>query len=977
MKKLLLIISCITFLVINAVAQNARMITGTIKDNLNRPISNASILLKGSNLATVSDGAGNYEFKLPATVTRGTLIFSATGYEDQEITISNKNTLNVILQEKNIGLDEVVVVGFSSVDKKHVASSVSQMDMNTTKNRPIVKLEQAFSGTIPGVTMLQGNNLPGASPGSISIRGTSTLQNADPLVIVDGMEQSMSDIDPNQIKSLTVLKDAASTAMYGSRGANGVIIIETERGTTGQFKVNVNAWAAIDKPIDLPTFVDAPNYMKLNNEARRYQGQTELFTPEAILKAETGETKSVNWLDEVIQKKSFSQNQSASVSGGGGVGTFNLMLGHTQQGGLNDIEGSRRFSARFNTNVNIADKFVLLADFYALRNQYDRLMANDDGHGLYQIAWRMNPTLQPYYETGNPEHYILHNNMNPIASIYRGGKKSYLSDRSTINLRPKYFINKNLNIEANISYMINKAADKSVRETFKFYDINGKPATIWSNSVNANQGISESQITARALVNYTRDLRQDKDKVYLTLGTEMMNYAYTDYREVNKASFFGKLNYSFDNRYLLEVTARGDGSSKFAPGQKWGFFPSAAVAWNVSNETFMSTLKDSGGLSNLKLRASYGLIGNENVNPYLWQEVVNTWGWTMRVPNPNFSWEKQKQWNIGADLSLLKNRLNITADIYDKFSYDLIYADFPVPPLTGSYYLTSAVNIGEVRNKGYEISANWSDKIGEVQYTIGAMLFDNDNRVIKAGYSKSDTLIFKDTNDKIWYNGIAIDNYYGYESEGFFRNEADVDATAAKMPNTLPGDIKYKDQNGDGVINDDDRINLGDPFPHLNYSINLNLKYKNWDFAALGQGVGKRTLRLKGQEGYPVLVDGSSNALGAPRQEYADNRWTPENQNSRFPRVWTGASTNTFLSDVWLSDASFFRIKMLQLGYTIPKVGKSIRNLRMYINVQDAITFTKYEGLEPERYGTGSANAGNGNYPRMATYSFGISASIY
>jgi len=971
MKKLLLIVSCITFLVINAVAQNARMITGTIKDNLNRPISNASILLKGSNLATVSDGAGNYEFKLPATVTRGTLIFSATGYEDQEITISNKNTLNVILQEKNIGLDEVVVVGFSSVDKKHVASSVSQMDMTTTKNRPIVKLEQAFSGTIPGVTMLQGNNLPGGSPGSIAIRGTSTLQNANPLVIVDGMEQSMSDIDPNQIKSLTVLKDAASTAMYGSRGANGVIIIETERGTTGQFKVNVNAWAAIDNPIDLPTFVDAPNYMKLNNEARRYQGQTELFTPEAILKAETGETKSVNWLDEVIQKKSFSQNQSASVSGGGGVGTFNLMLGHTQQGGLNDIEGSRRFSARFNTNVNIADKFVLLADFYALRNQYDRLMANDDGHGLYQIAWRMNPTLQPYYETGIPEHYILHNNMNPIASINRGGKKSYLSDRSTINLRPKYFINKNLNIEANISYMINKAADKSVRETFKFYDINGKPATIWSNSVDANQGISESQITARALVNYTRDLRQDKDKVYLTLGTEMMNYAYTDYREVNKASFFGKLNYSFDNRYLLEVTARGDGSSKFAPGQKWGFFPSAAVAWNVSNETFMSTLKDSGVLSNLKLRASYGLIGNENVDPYLWQEVVNTWGWTMRVPNPNFSWEKQKQWNIGADLSLLENRLNITADIYDKFSYDLIYADFPVPPLTGSYYLTSAVNIGEVRNKGYEISANWSDKIGEVQYTVGAMLFDNDNRVLKAGYSKSDTLIFKNTNDKIWYNGIAIDNYYGYETEGFFSNDADVDATAAKMPNTLPGDIKYKDQNGDGVINDDDRVNLGDPFPHLNYSINLNLKYKNWDFAALGQGVGKRTSRLNGQEGYPVLVDGSSNALGAPRQEYADNRWTPENQNSRFPRVWTGASTNTFLSDVWLSNASFFRIKMLQLGYTIPKVGKSIRNLRMYINAQDAITFTKYEGLEPER------NGGNGNYPRMATYSFGISASIY
>jgi TonB-linked SusC/RagA family outer membrane protein len=491
MKKTLLIIYFITFLLLDVIAQS-RLLTGTIKDNQNRPISNASILVKGSNLSTISDGAGNFEIRL--TSANATLIFSAVGYEDQEIPTQNKDRLNVIMEERNIGLDEVVVVGFSSVDKKHVASSVSQMDMSSTKNRPIIKLEQAFSGTIPGVTMLQGNSLPGANAGNISIRGMSTLQNASPLVIVDGMEQSLSDIDPNQIKSLTVLKDAASTAMYGSRGANGVIIIETERGSTGQFKVDINAWAAIDNPIDLPTFVDASNYMRLNNEARGYQGQTVLFSEEDIRKAETGETKNINWLDEVIQKKSFSQNQSASVSGGGGVGTFNLMLNHTQQGGLNDIEGARKFSARFNTNVNIADKFVLLADFYALRNQYDRLMANDDGHGLYQIAWRMNPTLQPYFDSDLPEHYILHNNMNPIASINRGGKKSYLGDRSTINLRPKYFINKNLNIEANISYMINKAADKSIRETFKFYDINGKPATIWSNSVGANHGTCFSKL---------------------------------------------------------------------------------------------------------------------------------------------------------------------------------------------------------------------------------------------------------------------------------------------------------------------------------------------------------------------------------------------------------------------------------------------------------------------------------------------------
>src|SRR5690606_29437191 len=252
MKNVLNLILFIVLLSPTAFAQN-RQITGVIKDNLNRPVVNASVLVKGTNLGTASDAGGNFEIQLPNT--SNTLIFSAVGYEDQELEVKGKNNLNVILADKNEGIDEVVVLGYSSVDKKHLASSVSQMDMEKTKSRPIVKMEQAFSGTIPGVTMQQSRSLPGASLGDIAIRGVSTLQNAGPLVIVDGMEQSLSDIDPNQIKSLTVLKDAASTSMYGSRGANGVIIIETERGTTGQFKVDVSSWLSVNDPIDLPEFV--------------------------------------------------------------------------------------------------------------------------------------------------------------------------------------------------------------------------------------------------------------------------------------------------------------------------------------------------------------------------------------------------------------------------------------------------------------------------------------------------------------------------------------------------------------------------------------------------------------------------------------------------------------------------------------------------------------------------------------------------
>lgn len=961
------LVMLLTFFSATMLSAQQRTIQGKVTTSDNIRVPGASVLFKGTNIGSVANKEGEFQIQIPQ---EGVLIISSIGFENQEINTKGKTYINVILAESSQGMDEVVVVGYSQVERKHVASSVAQLDMEKAKTRPLFKMQEAFSGTIPGVTMMQGSNLPGAVPGNISIRGISTLGSATPLVIVDGMEQSINDIDPNQVRSVTVLKDAASASMYGSRGANGVIVIETERGYTGQFKVDINSWAAASDPIDLPDFVNAPTYMKLSNETRTHQGQTTLFTNDNIMQAESGAFQGVNWLDEIIQKRAFALNNTASVSGGGGVGTFNLMMGHIKENGLNDIEGTEKFSARFNTNINIADKFILLADFYAHRLQVNRLMANDDGHGLYQIAWRMNPTQSIYYDGDAPEHYMLHNNLNPIASINRGGVKNYLYDRSTINLRPKYFITPDLNVEGNVSYMINKSADKYQRSTFKFTDGNGAPETIWSNSVGASQGVSESQVTARAMINFTKDLRGAKDKVYVTAGTEIMNHTYTDFREISKSSFFGKVNYSFDNRYLLELTARTDGSSKFAPGHRWGFFPAGAVAWNVHNESFFKSVTESGLVNNFKIRASYGLIGNEDVAPYLWQEIVNNWGWTIRVPNPDFSWEKQKQWNVGADVSLLKNRLNLTAEVYNKFSYDLIYESFTVPPLTGSNSLESAVNIGEVENKGWEISASWGERIGKFSYKVGGMLFDNKNKMVKAGHSATDSLIFKGNSDKIWYNGIALDNFYGFKSNGYFQNQTEVDNTSAKMPNTLPGDIRYVDQNGDGVINDQDRINLGDPFPHLNFAVNVDLQYKNWDFSVIGQGVGKRTGRLNGMEGYPVLVDGSSNALGAARQYYADNRWTPETPNSRFPRIWSGNSANTYLSDVWLGDASFFRIKMLQLGYTIPKIGKSINNLRIYVNAQDAFTFTKWEGLEPERDG------GNGSYPRMATYSLGLRVSI-
>ncbi|MCC5908308.1 MAG: SusC/RagA family TonB-linked outer membrane protein [Balneolaceae bacterium] len=948
---------------------NEDRVRGTVTDSDGEPIPGVNVMIMGTNIGTVTNAQGHYEIAYSGNVT---LIFSFIGFQRKEIntrTLEGESVLDVVLSEQTLGMEELVVLGYSEVQSQHVASSVSIMDMDRVRSGPVGKMQEVFRGAIPGVTMMQGTNIPGGVPGTIQIRGISTLQNAEPLVIVDGMEQSLTDIDPNQVRNITVLKDAASTSMYGSRGANGVIIIETERGMSDRFKVDVHSWTAINSPIDLPNFVNDRDFMLLRNEARSFQGQSSLFSQAQIDSASAGYYPNTDWMDTIMQNQAYSHNTSANISGGGGVGTFSLMIGYNQEGGLNPYEGSDRFSTRFNTNINIADRFVLLADFYAHRLQVDRLYANTDGHGLYRAAWRMNPTQEIFYDSDMENHYRLHNNLNPLASINHGGIQNNLYDRSTINLRPIFHVSDSFHISGNVSYMINKSANKHERRNFRFHDSEGVPVQVWNNAVGASQGVSVSQFTARALANYETSLRQGQDRIYITTGTELMNHNYTDYREIAKASFFGKINYSFDDRFILEATGRADGSSKFAPGHRWGFFPSGALAWNMHNEGFMSGMIDRGLIDNLRLRVSYGLIGNENVDPYLWEEVVNNWGWTMRVPNPGFSWEKQRQGNIGIDLTLLDTRLNLTAEAYNKFSYDLIYANFSVPPLTGSHSLISAVNIGEVKNTGWELSANWSDNAGDFSYSFGGMIFDNKNEVLRAGYSASDTLNFTGNNDMIWYRGIPIDNYYGFQSNGYFQNQDEID-THASLPNTVPGDIRYVDQNGDGVINDADRVYLGNPLPRYNYSINVNFWFRRWDFTAVGQGVGRRTARLHGQEGFPVYA-GGSNDMGAPRQEYMDNRWTPDNPESRFPRVWTGTSPNTVLSDVWLSDASFFRIQTIELGYTIPSIGSNFRDVRIYFNAQDAFTFTNWEGLEPERDG------GNGNYPRMARYSIGIRTTLY
>jgi TonB-linked SusC/RagA family outer membrane protein len=949
-----------------------RVIKGKVTDSNDKPLIGVIVGVKGTQNGTYTNNDGHYKIQIKKK--NAVLIFSFIGY--QQVTIKtksyNKNTINVTLRQKTIGLNAITVFGYNQIESSHVASSVAEVNMNQIHTKNFTKMQQALSGTVPGVVMTQTSNFPGDVPGTIHIRGISSLENTSPLVLVDGIEESLTDLDPDNIQSITVLKDAASAALYGARGANGVIIVKTKRAKANQFKMQLNSSVSFHDPIRQPHFVNSANFMKLRNEAKKLQGEAIPFSQHQIEMAEKGEWGSVNWLDKIEQQRAYNQNSQVNIMGGGDVGTFALMLGFKSDQGMDPFQGQEMFTARFNTNINVSNGFTLLADFYARRLKVNSLHAQSR-NDIFAAAWRMQPTDSVFYP-GSKNHYQLHNGeINPVAAINVGGQAHSLYDRITLNLRPRYKINDNVSLRGNVSYMVNKSASKYKRSTYKFVNQKGKPVKFWENAVGSSQGVSVSQFTTRGLVNYASNFRKGKDKLNLIVGTEAMLHTFTNFKEYSRASFFTKMNYSLANdRYEFMASMRADGSSKFAPGHRWGYFPSGAFAWNVTNEGFMSGITATGTLTKMKLRFSYGYVGNENVAPYLWEPIVNNWGWSIRIPNPEFTWEKQNQGDIGIDLTMLNQRLNITADAYRKHSFDLIFGSYPVPPLTGSNSLESAVNIGAVKNEGWEFSAGWSDHIGRsFSYTISGMVFNNENKVLKAGPTKSDTLVFKGNPDKIWYRGISMNNYYGFETSGYYQSKKEIKDTKAKFPHTQVGDIKYIDQNNDGTLNTRDRINLGDMDPHFNYAIHINLSYKRWNFKASGTGVGRRLGRLGGLEGYPVLMDGQTDSYGTPRRYYMKHRWTPENRHSRFPRVWTGASPNAKLSNVWLSNAAYFRVTLLEIGYTFPVVGKNIKNLRLYINAQDPFLFTPWEGLDPER------NGGNGQYPRMRGITFGVNATIF
>ena len=932
-----------------------------------------SVQVKGSATGTSTDSEGYFTIKAAKS---DVLVFSMVGFKRQEYTVKKyERSLTIALQEDISTLEQVVVTGMTEQQVRHIASSLSTLDVKTNiQGKPITSLSQALQGGVTGIYVNQGSGLPGGDAASIKIRGISTLNNSDALVLVDGVPMDMNHIDPVTVESVTVLKDAAAAALYGARAANGVILVTTKRGTPGRVSVSYDAYAGSQSPTTIPDFVDAPTYMRMYNVAMVNSGGQPFYSEQDIQKTISGEDPinypNTDWAKEVIDPYSPITSHSLSVSGGNELARFAVTGNYLFQDGMIPVNKADRFNLRANTSISLGKKFLVYLDVLAIKRNtlYPNRTLSNGGSRILDDMYRLPPTVLPKYpqEEGKPPIYGRYADIvNPLAYAEQGGSISYEYAQTNVNIQPKWEVFPGFNVKSQLSFRLNSDVYRQNRDNFYFFDYYTQQLVqTWNVQREAYSQTRDTYYYLSGSADYTFNV--DKHRVFALGGysMEQFNNGYTDVSSI--ISGFAKVNYSFDDKYLLESSIRVDGSSKFGPGNKYGYFPSVALGWNLHNENF---LKNSSVFSNLKLRASYGQLGNENIGLYRYQNLISasngvesTWG------NPNISWEKVNMLDIGADIGFFKdNRLSLTVDYYNKVTKDIILS--PQVSMVGAIG-TAPLNAGSLKNTGWEATLNYSKSINRnlhISFRPGVTYNKNVILSLKGGESKNGINIHRE--------GYALGSFWGYKTAGLLQAddfEADGTPKFPVVAGAGPGDIRYIDLNDDGKINDDDQDVIGNPTPRLNYFTNMSVTWKKFDFEFLLQGVGKNdySANIRGKSaGYlwnPLNFDASG---GVPTNWRAANSWRPNNTDALLPRILANPSRNVLDSDFWLFDGSYLRMKFVQLGYRfensfLKKAG--IRSTRFYVNAQNPFTFTKLEQVDPESVG------GSWTYGIMKVYTLGI-----
>lgn len=1000
------------------------LVKGTVKDASGEPLIGVSVSVKGkSGIGTITDINGNFSIQCDAN---DTLVFSYIGYATLEFPVNGKSSLSISMKEDTKVLDEVIVVGYGTTTRKSAVGAVDQVKADMIENRPVANMTQALQGAAPNVIIQQRNHNPNDNKTNFNIRGISTLNDNSPLFVIDGLVadgESFNKLNPMDIENISILKDAGTAAIYGSRSSNGVVVVTTKKGKKNQRPVvRLSGMIGWENPDILFSPVAGYQNATLRNLAETNAGNAPKYTPDQIRDLAAHQNEE-SWFFDQIMRTAMQQNYNLSVSGGSEHSTYMISMGYYDQESNyvgNDSFGVQRYNFRTSLSTELG-RFKLTGILAYARNN----SVSTTGGSLEVDAART-PTYYYYKMKSADGRYLLNDilsEFNPLGQLEAGGRNKYRNNyintnvsaemkiidglklkgvfgadimndtRFTRNHAVAYYSseeateprpikkenNKTSNWNSN-AYLINTQLLLDYNKTFGKHTVNGLVGLTNESYTQSSNEIEKKYVDP--------DLGIATDETTSEPGNITGKTSVDDSNRTSITSFLGRAGYSYADRYYAEFSFRYDGASKFHKDYRWGFFPSVSLGWRPTEESFMEFYKEK--IGDLKLRASYGILGSQAIGTYdrftVYDVYDNSYAYNNKTVSgagfklglENVTWEKTQTFNIGVDASFLQNSLTVTFDYFHKRTNDIL-----MKPLISSVFGTEMpmANIGKMQNQGWDLSVNYRLKTGAFTHNFNFNLGDSWNKVLEFPGDEQITQV--EELSRIIRVGVPLNSYYGYKMAGFFQSYDEIEASAIPVgAKVQPGDIKFVDRNDDGIIDSKDKFILGNAFPRYTFGFTYGLNWKGIDFSMFWQGVGKRDMMLRGELIEPYHANYSYTIY-----KHQLDFWTPTNTEARWPRLAAPGSDsnrnnygNGNGSDLFLLDGKYLRLKNLTIGYTLPKEWTKhlgMQKARLYINGQNLLTFSNNSFIDPEssefdsKMSTSGANSGR-SYPTLRYFGFGV-----
>ena len=1007
----------------NSMAQEK--LSGKVSDENNMPLPGVIVQQLNTQNRTATNTNGQYTLTLIAGGAKS-LVFSYIGYQSVTLPVNGTAAINTSLKPSTSNLDEVVVVGYTSQRKASISGAIGTVNMESAEKRRVADVAQVLQGQVAGVQVTQSTGAPG-DPINIRIRGEGSFSGNSPLYIVDGTPtQDITFLNPSDIKTFSVLKDAASAAVYGSRAAGGVVIITTKSGVTGKSNLEFSYYTGIQKATNLPTMLNTTQYLDVTEQAWNNAGYTGT-NPYIAEKART-DLANTDWLKELFET-GISQNAQFSASGGSDKVQYLLSGGYYSQDGIVKFDNDKyqRTTFRSNINANLSDRFKIGTNLQISYAKQDWLSGKGDAPGIIRHAFLRPPVISVYKDPSDPTYsasdpftdlpFYQNNNSttgwdqnfekssNPVAlANFANDQRSYFRTFGNAYAEYAFLGDKSLKLKTSVGLDLTFTHNKAFMQNFG--DDDGGGATIDQGKGMGRQNRPTSLSEARGqqtnynwtnTLNYTKTF--DKHSINALVGSEFIkqsasaisasrarydytteSFQYIDFggttadlwnggnaSENTLFSVFGSATYVYNSRYMVTANYRADASSRFGENNQWGYFPSISAGWTISEENFMKNIS---WISQLKLRASTGKLGNQEIGNYGYLDLSTKVGdeyLPSRYGNPDLKWETTTQNNVGVDLGILKNNLTFSMDYFIKTTSGILLP-VALPRAVGDVDPTY-VNAGEVRNKGFEFAVNYSNSSRDFKYNINANFATLNNKVLKLHPNVS---YIETSYASRSVPGQPLGSYYGYKMVGIYQNQAEIDQylTGSSTHAEKPGDIKFADLDGNGIINDNDRTYIGSPIPKFTYGMNLSGSYKGFDLSVFLQGV-------QGVDKYNNLkqiLDYDSRPFNHTTAVL--DAWHGEGTSNTTPRVTFTDNGGSKISSVFVEDASYYRIKNIELGYSfgsmLKKTKLGVQDIRVYVSGQNLYTHTKYTGLDPETVDP----VDYGTYPQSKAFLFGVNVKF-